>query len=630
MPLDLLKETKKYLIRRQYSYAILFLAFLNIVLFSAVYFVISLPFSLLGIFFMVLLSASIAIFCFMGASRIWRILASVFLLSLALILLSNVGYYSIFQDFIFPLDEKFGAVDGPIMDLLVDYIKVIPFLAYLLVATYIFVSCYIIFQSRIYSKRTFRALLLVFLVLTTIGVSVFVYFDKNPKANWWNRQEYVKDYGFCGIFYDRFFSHALAAFRPEQGEPEYNQLPGKNVQYLNSFQKDVLSVKNLQNEFLGDDNEYEGAPAHNPAGSEAGKPHIVIFQMESVVEWAMHEQPNPMPFLTKLQQEEISVDHFIPNGCHTIDAEFTSLCGFYGPTNKPVSEAKNATEFQCLPEILKNTMGYKTALLHSNVPEFWSRDKLAPEWGFEEMYFTPYFHRRAHDQAVLQDVLQRIEDSTQPTFQYVVGFTSHGPHDQAQIDAHEELKADMIPFEGELSEKTKSIVQTETTLKNYLGLVRGVDWAIESFFAGLDERGLADNTIVVIYGDHKYYSIMSDEFDLFQLSREVPFVMHVPDRFGVSAVDVKIASHLDIGPTILDLLGKKNKQFVGQSIFSEEHEDFVVHQCVGDVFALQDEKLMRGLYRNKDYVFEKPDTPEAEFLTGLLTQVNTVLDKKKY
>ena len=92
MDLDLSKQAKKFLIRRQYSYSILLLAFLNIILFAAVYFVISLPFSLLGIFFMVLFSSSVAVFCFMGASRIWRVLATVILLALALILLSNVGY----------------------------------------------------------------------------------------------------------------------------------------------------------------------------------------------------------------------------------------------------------------------------------------------------------------------------------------------------------------------------------------------------------------------------------------------------------------------------------------------------------------------------------------------------------
>jgi len=477
-------------------------------------------------------------------------------------------------------------------------------------------------------------MLLIFLILTTIGVKVFIYFYKNPKDNWWSRQEYVKDYGFCGIFYDRFFSHALAGLRPEAKEPEFNQLLGKEVKHLNNFQKDILDVKSLQDEFLGIDSadglNTFGACPEPCRGSQSKRPDIVIFQMESIVEWALQEQPNPMPFLSKLRQENISVEHFIPNGCHTVDAEFTSLCGFYGPGNKPISESKNAIEFECLPEILKNKMGYKTAMLHSNVPGFWSRDELAPAWGFEELYFTPYFHGRASDRGVLQDVLKRIHESEQPTFQYVIGFSSHGPHDQAHINAHEELQAEMILFTGELSEKTKSIVQTETTLKNYLGFVKSVDWAIENFFAELDTRGLKDNTIVIIYGDHKYYNIMSDEFELFRLSREVPFAMYVPEKFNVQQKDVKIASHLDIGPTILDLLGKGNDQFVGKSIFDPQHEDFVVHQCLGDVFFLQDKNLLRGLYRNKEYVFEKPNTPEADFLTSLLTKVNAILDKKKY
>ena len=95
----------------------------------------------------------------------------------------------------------------------------------------------------------------------------------------------------------------------------------------------------------------------------------------------------------------------------------------------------------------------------------------------------------------------------------------------------------------------------------YNNAARFTDGLFERFFAFLDARGLRENSIVVIAGDHgeefmeEGHLVHSSAFNRYQL--ESPLLIFLPPSMGVGSDrrPVPIASHADVFPTVLDALG---------------------------------------------------------------------------
>jgi len=127
------------------------------------------------------------------------------------------------------------------------------------------------------------------------------------------------------------------------------------------------------------------------------------------------------------------------------------------------------------------------------------------------------------------------------------------------------------------------------TLNRYFQTVRYMDESIEIFFNELKEKGLYENSIIVLYGDHYGISenhnkamamyLEKDEITPYDsaLLQSVPLFIHVPGSNDGQVVD-KTSGQIDLRPTLLHLLGietSKDMQ-LGADLFSEQHEDFVV------------------------------------------------------
>ncbi len=133
------------------------------------------------------------------------------------------------------------------------------------------------------------------------------------------------------------------------------------------------------------------------------------------------------------------------------------------------------------------------------------------------------------------DYLRRLEDDDDRFFLWVHYLEPHGPYTQPP---------GIPPFGPEEIDK-------------YDTVVKWTDQELGRLFRYLEKSGLAENTIIVLTGDH------GEEFEehggthhgktLYTESVGVPLIIHVPDlEPGVRQEPV---GHLDIMPTVLDLLG---------------------------------------------------------------------------
>ncbi|GAB5561407.1 MAG: sulfatase [Synoicihabitans sp.] len=133
-----------------------------------------------------------------------------------------------------------------------------------------------------------------------------------------------------------------------------------------------------------------------------------------------------------------------------------------------------------------------------------------------------------------------------------------GPRDGAQMGLHAsfELRVrDGIPKTGDIDE------ELARTLKHaYLACVSYIDAQIGRMLDALDEAGIRDNTIVVVWGDHGWH--LGDmgvwgKATNYEISTRVPLVVWTPDM----AKDVRgsktpaLVELVDLYPTLCDLAG---------------------------------------------------------------------------
>lgn len=120
-----------------------------------------------------------------------------------------------------------------------------------------------------------------------------------------------------------------------------------------------------------------------------------------------------------------------------------------------------------------------------------------------------------------------------------------------------------------LSGKALTEWKYQRYIKDYLSTANALDRNIGKLLAYLDEKGLAENTIVIYGSDQGFYLGEHGWFDkrfIYQESLKTPFLIRYP---GVVAPGTKIDQHvlnIDWAPTLLDIAGVAvPKDIQGQS-----------------------------------------------------------------
>lgn len=95
-------------------------------------------------------------------------------------------------------------------------------------------------------------------------------------------------------------------------------------------------------------------------------------------------------------------------------------------------------------------------------------------------------------------------------------------------------------------------------LQAYLACVSFGDSQFGRVMKALEESGHADDTIVLVFGDHGYHigeHYLYGKVTLFEESARVPFVMRVPSKTRQGSTTLSFAELLDIYPTLTELCG---------------------------------------------------------------------------
>jgi phosphoglycerol transferase MdoB-like AlkP superfamily enzyme len=139
----------------------------------------------------------------------------------------------------------------------------------------------------------------------------------------------------------------------------------------------------------------------------------------------------------------------------------------------------------------------------------------------------------------------------------------------------------------------------------YLEDINYVDRVLGKFFDKLKQEGLYNDSLIVAYGDHvpvlPAFSAGTIKYDPDTVQgKEVPLFIKLPNQ-TVGQTHPQKGTHLDIMPTVLDLVGAKTNQLMfGQSLFANDDkalkvcsDQLVTFPNTGNCLdMLQTEKLM--------------------------------------
>ncbi|WP_019635205.1 LTA synthase family protein [Paenibacillus fonticola] len=325
------------------------------------------------------------------------------------------------------------------------------------------------------------------------------------------------------------------------------------------------------------------APVAEPAyfGADQGK-NVIIIQMESFQNFLIDFKvggKEVTPTMNKLARENTYFKHFyqmVGQG-NTSDAEFVVNTSFYIPYNEAATQNYASKQLPSLPKLLK-AHGYDTATFHTNVVDFWNRRALYDALGFDRFYDKTFFGSDdtvffgPSDEVLYKktiEEIQKMHDADRPFYAHVLSMTAHHPFtlpdDKRSLPLPERYQDNMVG----------DYIQSQ----NY------ADHALGEFIEDLKQRGIWDESIIMIYGDHLGLPMYSLDKQGLELMKEIygkeysyidminiPLIVSAPNISEPAVMDT-VGGQVDILPTLTNLLGISldNQLHFGQDLFNQSY-----------------------------------------------------------
>ncbi len=119
--------------------------------------------------------------------------------------------------------------------------------------------------------------------------------------------------------------------------------------------------------------------------------------------------------------------------------------------------------------------------------------------------------------------------------------------------------------------------KAQNDIDRYLSILNEVDGYIGELLNYLREKNLADDTLVVITGDHgeafrQVHNKFGHGYSVYDEEVKVPLILWNPRVITEGYRNSTVGSHVDLAPTLLDLLGEPTPaEWQGSSLFDPGH-----------------------------------------------------------
>jgi arylsulfatase A-like enzyme len=269
-----------------------------------------------------------------------------------------------------------------------------------------------------------------------------------------------------------------------------------------------------------------------------------------------------------------------------------------------------------LAQLFKAT-GHRTAFVHNGDLDYVNQRGFLTDRGFDDLWDVKDLGAGeqltswgAEDRALVDGLLRWIdEDRSKPFF--VTGWTiqTHHPYDPSPDQPFIDFFA-----------KEKGLPPDDYDLGRYLNTLHELDRQLGRLFAGLRERKLADDTVVVITGDHGEsfgapHEAWGHGSRLYQEGIQVPLLIWSPRQVRQGKHLKTIGSHVDVNPTIADLAGlPPDPSWHGLSMFDPRHPPRAYFYAANDDYLLGvregDFKYVYNLTAGREELYDLAKDPD--------------------
>ncbi len=296
------------------------------------------------------------------------------------------------------------------------------------------------------------------------------------------------------------------------------------------------------------------------------------------------------------QNSFIAMNHYanFPLSANTMFSVFTSSYELH--TDNLVIRKYPEINLKTLPEILKEK-GYRTCLIHSGglgyvgQRRFLKNRKFDRIIEFDDLKNIPPFNKKVgygvDERAMIQPSIDFVKkDRSKPFFLAYFPVSPHHPY--AIPDKSFAITGRIPPGTGA---KKKIWLQ-------YLNSLYYSDFALGMLVEELEKEGLLDNTLFFLFADHgeafyQHKRNFTHRKFIYEENVHVPFLIYNKKFFKEPVRFYGITRHIDILPTILDLLSIKGSlEQEGVPIFSSHPEQLaLLHTTWKDQYwGIRDEK----------------------------------------
>lgn len=461
------------------------------------------------------------------------------------------------------------------------------------------------YYEKVYNSEQHKIIFLNTIVVTLILLGLFISMltstDISRLKKQWNREYVVMEFGIYVYQFNDLvtcartklnsmfgYDEAAKAFREYYAEVS-DETPYKN-KYTNLFKgKNVLVIhaESIQNFLISDDLKNGEAASFN----------------------GLEVTPN----LNKLAHEGIYFSNFYSqeSAGTSSDTEFTFNSSLLPSSSGTVFMNYFDREYVTTPKLFKE-QGYYTFSMHANKGSAWNRTIVHPNLGYDKFYYYTSAYeidetiglglsdKSFFSQSV--DIIKDIDNTNDKWYGLLIMLTNHTPF--SDIERYSEETGWVYDVDYKYTQKDEKTGETVevvadymegTKLGNYIKSAHYADEAIWELIQKLDEEGLLDNTVVIIYGDHdsklrqseynRYYNydpytdsikakddetyIALDDYT-YELNRSVPFIIWSKDiaNSKYSTEVTTVMGMIDAQPTISNMFGTYNKYALGHDIFS--------------------------------------------------------------
>jgi phosphoglycerol transferase MdoB-like AlkP superfamily enzyme len=288
---------------------------------------------------------------------------------------------------------------------------------------------------------------------------------------------------------------------------------------------------------------------------------------------------------------------------HTSKALVPIHCGVPPRIDTPISESYPGNlPTTCLPALLSG-QGYKTAFFQTADRDFENRAGLVHSFGFghfesKESVGRPPFEESSYfgfeDDAMLDPAFEWIDaHKGGPFMATFLTLTSHHNYKVPKSLKPEKLHDDK-------------------DYNNYLNTLRYGDRFTRELFARFEARGLLDQTIFIILGDHgegfgEHKSFQHDN-TIWDEGTHIPLVVIAPGLKDIGEPIEGLRQQMDVSTTVLDLLGYDLHSDVweGKSLLGPGHEAIYLacwyrDRCLARLAGGRKELFLRSPTRTEVY-----------------------------